>query len=84
MRLHRRAENSGWAEISADRGPAALARLLRSKRHRRMARRTEIPGLAAHRKAAVAVAIAVRLRRAVVDRMAAVRLTAETTADSQV
>jgi hypothetical protein len=44
-------------------------------------RRVEIPALIAHRKAAVAIA-AVR-RRAVVDRVAAVRLTAETMAARQ-
>jgi predicted Fe-S protein YdhL (DUF1289 family) len=80
MRRRLRAEISGWVEISADRGLAVLALLPHSKRLRRMARRMEIPALIAHRKVA-AEAIAALHRRAVVDRMAAVRLTAETTAD---
>ena len=53
------AEISGVLEISADRGLVVLARLPRSKRRRRMARRVEIPGIAALRKAVEAVVIKV-------------------------
>jgi hypothetical protein len=57
-----------WAvpEISADRGPVVLALLPRSKRRRRTARRVEIPGIIALRKAAEAVVIRVAAAEAAI------------------
>ena len=68
------AEISADSEISADRGPAVLVRLPRSRGPRRTAHLVEIPGLIAPRKvvAAEAVAIAALRHLAAVHRMAEV------------
>ena len=71
------AESSAGQEISADHGPAGLARLPRSRRLQRTARPAVIPDTIALRKAAEAVVMAaLRHLAAVVDRMVAVRLAA--------
>jgi hypothetical protein len=80
-------ENSGGAEISADRGPAVLERLPRRRRLRRTARLVEILDIIA-RKAVAAVVIGALCPPQEVDRVAAVvnavvDPTTEDTADSR-
>jgi len=76
------AESSAGLEISADHGPAGLARLPRSRQLRRTTRPAVIPDTIALRKAAEAVAFKAAVEAAIaalrhlaavaVDRMAAV------------
>jgi len=91
MRPHLKAESSAGSEISAEHGPAVLARLPRSRGLLPTARLVETPGIIARRKAAEAVVVIAALRRLAAGHrtvVAAVRLTVaadltgEDTADS--